>query len=282
MAEIGFLRGNGVELIICKQSTISYPLHNHVSVFTLGFVLDGEIALTTEEGTSIYHENDEFVLLPYAPHCINARSCYTLLSLCISSGMIAELESEEARSAMASFLQDTIRQPGIEAKIMQALRGLPLISRPTPAQMEPAVSDLKTRLEMYPERKYSIDDMAKAAFISKYHLIRVFRRETGLTPHRFQLQNRIRKARKLLEKFDTITEVALATGFCDQSHFIRHFEKIVGLTPTDYKKACETGTPLFSAQVSAGINLANRKRPSGPAFTSCGNPMGRMEITPGS
>lgn len=64
--------------------------------------------------------------------------------------------------------------------------------------------------------------MADATFMSKYNLIRIFKHEVGLTPHQFLLQNRIRKAQRLLETSATITEVALATGFCDQSHFIRH------------------------------------------------------------
>ena len=36
----------GIELIFCKNSTISYPLHNHVSVLTIGIILDGSVVLT--------------------------------------------------------------------------------------------------------------------------------------------------------------------------------------------------------------------------------------------
>ena len=43
MPELGYLCGNGIELVTCKQSTISYPLHNHVSVFTIGFIMEGVI-----------------------------------------------------------------------------------------------------------------------------------------------------------------------------------------------------------------------------------------------
>jgi len=245
MAKLGYLRKNGVELIICKQSTISYPLHNHVSVFTLGFVLDGTIELITDKGTNLYRENDVFIIFPYTPHCINAKSCYTLLSLCVSSDMIADLESEQSKSDITSFLRDAINQPMIETKIIQTLGSLPFIFQAMPAQKETALSNLKLRLELYPERKYSVDDMAEAVFTSKYNLIRTFKHEVGLTPHQFQIQNRIRKAQRLLEKSATITEVALATGFCDQSHFIRNFEKIVGVTPTGYRRACEVRTPLF-------------------------------------
>ena len=82
--------------------------------------------------------------------------------------------------------------------------------------------------------------MAQNAFISKYHFIRSFKSEVGLTPHQFQVQNRIRKAQSLISEAETITEVALKTGFYDQSHFIRQFEKYVGLTPSAYKLSLGT------------------------------------------
>ncbi len=82
--------------------------------------------------------------------------------------------------------------------------------------------------------------MAQNTFISKYHFIRCFKAEVGLTPHQFQLQNRIRKAQRLIHNTKTITEVALTTGFCDQSHFIKQFKKQVGLLPLTYKLSFQT------------------------------------------
>lgn len=112
------------------------------------------------------------------------------------------------------------------------------------------VSGLKQRIERYPESKFSVEEMARAAFTSKYHFIRSFKKEVGLTPHQFQIQNRIRKAQRLLNRTETITEVALNTGFCDQSHFIKQFEKMVGLTPTAYKMSCDVFVPDSEGQGS--------------------------------
>lgn len=104
-----------------------------------------------------------------------------------------------------------------------------------PCSQNPLITHYKKQLELYPENKFSIEEMAKNAFISKYHFIRTFKAEAGLTPHQFQLQNRIRKAKRLMLKSKTMTEVALTTGFCDQSHFIKQFEKQVGMSPLTYK-----------------------------------------------
>lgn len=244
MAEFRYLRGNGLELVICKQSAISYPLHNHVSVYTLGFVYEGAVELVTDRGGKIYRENETFVIPPYTPHRVNPQPRYTLLSLCVSSNLVSSLTLEGNLSGAADFLRETINQSAVEGKILKALPGLILISRMVPAQKESVISGLKAQLESSPETKRSLDDMAETAFISKYNLIRTFKQETGLTPHQFQLQNRVRKAQRLLEKPVTIAEVALAAGFCDQSHFIRNFEKFVGLTPSAYRLACGTVSPV--------------------------------------
>lgn len=88
-----------------------------------------------------------------------------------------------------------------------------------------------------PEKVLRIEDMAQNIGMSPYHMIRKFKTACGLTPHQFQIQCRIRKAQKLLEKEKSVTEVAYATGFCDQSHFDRCFHKIVRLTPSEYKQS---------------------------------------------
>ena len=97
--------------------------------------------------------------------------------------------------------------------------------------------ELKNQLLQTPENPFSLEQMAKHICISPYHMIRQFKTAVGLTPHQFQIQSRIRKAQKLLKTNKSVTEVALETGFCDQSHFNRYFKKIVGLTPKEYKKA---------------------------------------------
>jgi transcriptional regulator GlxA family with amidase domain len=55
-----------------------------------------------------------------------------------------------------------------------------------------------------------------------------------MPPHRFQLAYRIGTARRLLERGIPVAEVAVETGFVDQSHLHRHFRKTLGMTPARY------------------------------------------------
>jgi len=86
------------------------------------------------------------------------------------------------------------------------------------------------------ERNVGLDELAAAAGIGKFRLIRLFRERTGLPPHALQVAQRVRRARRLLEAGETIAATAAATGFADQSHLHRHFQRSLGLTPGEYRR----------------------------------------------
>ena len=58
-----------------------------------------------------------------------------------------------------------------------------------------------------------------------------------MTPHKFQMQNKVRKAQRMIEKGEPLSVVAMDLGFYGQSHFIKCFKNIVGLTPREYKQS---------------------------------------------
>ena len=74
------------------------------------------------------------------------------------------------------------------------------------------------------------------AGVGKFRLIWLFRERTGLPPHAPQIAHRIRAARRLLEAGEPIAETAFATGFADQSHLHREFQRSLGLTPARYQQ----------------------------------------------
>ncbi len=100
-----------------------------------------------------------------------------------------------------------------------------------------AVRRAKTRLEDSLDENVLLDDLAREAGITPFHLIRSFRAATGLTPHQYVIQLRLARARALLRTGSSVTEVAHAVGFGDQSHLHRHFKRVMGLTPGQYARA---------------------------------------------
>ena len=80
-----------------------------------------------------------------------------------------------------------------------------------------------------------VDALSAELGVSSSYLSRRFKREVGTSLHSYILNRRITESIKLLEK-DSVAEVAYATGFCDSSHYIASFKRIVGCTPAEYAK----------------------------------------------
>jgi len=75
------------------------------------------------------------------------------------------------------------------------------------------------------------EELEKVSGLDRFALSRQFRAAYGTSPHRFQVGQRLARARTLIARGTALSEVALATGFADQSHFTRHFSARFGLTP---------------------------------------------------
>jgi AraC family transcriptional regulator len=82
------------------------------------------------------------------------------------------------------------------------------------------------------EANLTVAGIARAVRMSPYHFTRLFKQSTGLSPYRYVIQARVKKAKELLtsENF-SIIEIAHRLGFADQSHLTRHFKNIFGVTP---------------------------------------------------
>lgn len=82
----------------------------------------------------------------------------------------------------------------------------------------------------------SLDDISREANLSKYHFLRLFREQFGITPHQYILNCRINKAREALEAGEAPDNVAFDLGFSDLSHFNRRFKPVYGMTPRQYQQ----------------------------------------------
>lgn len=80
----------------------------------------------------------------------------------------------------------------------------------------------------------TLNDLSALAGISKYYFLRSFTKEKGISPYSYLETIRIGKAKKLLEQGTAPIDVAVKTGFTDQSHFTNFFKKLIGLTPKQY------------------------------------------------
>ncbi len=116
----------------------------------------------------------------------------------------------------------------------------------------PAVRRAQDFLRAHARDAVSLDDVARAAGLSKYHLARAFAREVGMPPHAYQRCLRLARARRLLAAGCPVGAVAHETGFADQAHLTRWFGRVFGVTPGRY-----------AAPVRGGSNRVQDAGPSG-------------------
>ena len=81
-------------------------------------------------------------------------------------------------------------------------------------------------------KEISLDEVAEACYLSKYHMMRRFRQETGTTVHTYLTERRLFLAKELMAQGMASTEACYAVGFGTYSSFSRAFQKLFGTTPT--------------------------------------------------
>jgi len=105
-------------------------------------------------------------------------------------------------------------------------------------EMSPAVSKICGLLDKNTKILYQLDDMCRLTGYSKNQIIRLFRKDTDMTPIQFQLQHKMQYAAKLLcYSNKTIAEIAFETGIEDTNYFSKIFKKYIGLSPRNYRNS---------------------------------------------
>ena len=89
----------------------------------------------------------------------------------------------------------------------------------------------------YLEQNLSLNELAAIVRMSPTYFANLFKQSTGLAPHQYLIQQRIKRAKRLLKTTDLkIIDIALECGFYNQSHFTKHFRILTQTTPNAYRK----------------------------------------------
>jgi AraC-like DNA-binding protein len=131
-------------------------------------------------------------------------------------------------------------------------------NRSTPRRLgweHPTIKRVKAYLDEHYAEEISLEDLARIANLSAFHLARVFRQAIGIPPHAYQAHVRLNHAKKLLAQGCSVSYVASETGFFDQAHFTHQFKRHAGVTPGNYMKTtrfyslADTETATIPAQM---------------------------------
>ena len=104
--------------------------------------------------------------------------------------------------------------------------------------MPETFADILSLIDARLESDLSVAELAGSCGLSGSWFTRVFKQTTGVTPHRWLTQRRVDRAKDLLVRRPSMSlaQIALESGFADQSHFTHVFTAIVGAAPGEWRR----------------------------------------------
>jgi AraC-like DNA-binding protein len=264
MRKTRFWRVEDVELLRADASTHRYARHSHEG-YAFGVVESGAHAFTARGALWTAIPGRVVIVNPDDAHDggppdRDGRYSYRMLYVDAAAVTTAVDEAWGRRGATPLFRDAVVDDPPLAAALarLHRLLEVPEARLERETLLATALADLArrhasdTRRGSAPERSpravglaldhlaehfaddVSLADLAALAGVSRFHLLRAFRRAVGLPPHLYQTQLRLRHARRLLLAGQPPARAAAAAGFADQSHLIRKFKAAYGVTPGQF------------------------------------------------
>ena len=153
------------------------------------------------------------------------------------AGLIRQAHSQLSDPRTARLEKETLWLTMVSRLIVRHTYDPPTLGRA--GREEASIRRVIDFLDAHFAQDLSVGALAAVACLSPYHFIRVFARQTGLTPHAWLMQLRARKAKALLDQGLPIADVAAQTGFSDQSHLTKTFKRILGYTPGQLRNSVQ-------------------------------------------
>ena len=258
--------GDGWSLneIVCRAGPSDRPFEERHDGFSVSAVVGGNFTYRSDAGHGLLYPGA--LLLGNNGSCFECGHAHGIGDRCISLNVCEEQFSEVAAATSTSrfrfsapSLSPSLKALPIVAQ-MEALSRVPSLLRseelalriiervialmasdrwtpaaPTGRETRRVIEAIRL-VESDATRALELKEMAAVAGMSKYHFLRVFRRLTGMTPHRYLISARLRRAAlALASSRRPVIAVGLDAGFGDLSTFNKTFRAVFGLTPTQYR-----------------------------------------------
>jgi AraC family transcriptional regulator len=131
---------------------------------------------------------------------------------------------------------DDVAPLSVEGLILEVLAEVSRVVRKPEARCPPWLKAARDFLHENFTGPFRLDEVAAVAGVHPVYLAREFRRHYRTTPGEYVRRRRVDAARRALSATDaSLSEIAAALGFSDQSHMGRHFKRLTGLTPAQYR-----------------------------------------------
>lgn len=116
--------------------------------------------------------------------------------------------------------------------------------RPTQKENVSTYEAVTAFIDSHLDEELTLDRIAQEFYLSKFYIAHLFRDSVGLTAHQYITKKRLAACAAAILTGTKVTEVFQTYGFGDYSAFYRAFQKEYGMSPSDYRDLCSTGSDL--------------------------------------
>jgi AraC family transcriptional regulator len=145
-----------------------------------------------------------------------------------------------------------------EAGLLFAARFVQLATASKPESVQPNARDRKRAVEAalwidaHAHEPIALCDVAAQAGMSPFHVLRIFSRVLGVSPHQYLLRTRLRHAARMLaDREQSVTEIAYTVGFADLSNFVRTFHRAAGVSPRAFRRVARGDRKILQERIDA-------------------------------
>jgi len=240
---------DGIELLDAKNETEYFPFHKHDS-YCISLITSGTEVLENRENKFIIPANTISITQANEVHKNYSlfEFGYSYKTLYINPELLTYLNNGEKinnlnRTISNPHLFNTLNRlfenDNVNARFFEEnLKKICFYNdnQPTKKRSKFSIDILENLIEKDFQKIISIEWLANSFHLSKYHFIREFKKQTGITPQAYITLFKLEKAKNDL-KYKSIKETAYDYGFYDLSHFSNTFKKFYGTSPTQYIEA---------------------------------------------
>lgn len=243
---------DGLELLSVKSHTLDFPFHTH-ETFNIALILDNTFnvklndkVLKAPKGTLSITNPNEVHATPCDHDLGNSFFTYYISPEAIkkfSNGRPVFFEDKTIYDQNIFnelyFLSLNYRKSNIdfEKRLTNILKHLISKYASIEANNNPINKLFQSFINETGFDSFSLNKAANQLGMNKYKFIRLFKQETGLTPNKYILHNKIEQSKVMLKTGKPIFDTAIDCGFYDLSHFYKNFKRFTGVNPLDYQNA---------------------------------------------
>lgn len=224
-----------------------YPIQPGTLMICNDLEMHKAVLLTNEYYKRIYIHIPPALLHQYSTEQTDLTACFVKRDIGTRNAIRLEPEQVLLFTRLVKEMHEARDSGGfgndllIHSRLLQilvmvnTLFQLEVLQDSAAAHYPPNVKEIITYLDEHILESLSLDQIASALSLNKYHLCHIFKAETGTTIFRYILLKRISLSRILLAEGKNVTEACFQSGFQNYTNFITEFRKITGFTPKKFR-----------------------------------------------